>query len=328
MNNAAPQNPQAGNRLQNFPINFFALIMGLGGFSIATHKLEGLMGWTNTLSTAAIFFTSALFAFFLLIYALKLVRYPSAVKAEWQHPIKLSFFPAVSISMLILSICFYPVNKQISLWLWSSGAALQFITAFAVIRYWIKENHFQNEHLNPAWFIPAVGNILVPIVGVRHGFVEISWFFFSFGLLFWLILQSIIFNRLIFHTPLPERLLPTLFIMIAPPAVGFLSYTALTDAQIVDPFAHFMYYAGLLYFLLLATKINILSKLLFGLPWWAYSFPIAAITLATFKFYELTGLTYMKTLGIGLYGLLAVLIALLLLNTMKAVWTKKICVPE
>jgi len=327
MSNSATQ-AGAGNRLEHFPINLFALIMGLGGFGIATHKLEMILGWTSTLSTAAVAFASSLFAFLLAIYLLKIIKYPGAVKAEWNHPIKLSFFPAISISMLILSICFMAINPKISLWLWSAGAALQLITALSVIRYWINAEHFKEPHLNPAWFIPAVGNILVPIAGVAHGFVEISWFFFSFGLLFWIILQTIIFNRLIFHTPLPERLLPTLFILIAPPAVGFLSYTVLTKATAIDPFAHFLYYAAVLFFLLLATKFNLLIKLKFGLPWWAYSFPMAALTLATFRFYELTGMAYMKTAGLVLYGLTAVLIAVLLLNTLKAIMQGKICVPE
>ena len=327
MNTSTPAKP-AGSRLEHFPINIFALIMGLAGFGVATHKLEMVLGWTNVLSRGAIAFATGMFIFLLAIYALKLIRYPAAVKAEWNHPIKLSFFPAVSISMLILSICFLGISKQISLWLWASGAALQLITALSVIGYWIKEVHFKEQHLNPAWFIPAVGNVLVPVAGMAHGFTEISWFFFSFGLLFWIILQAIIFNRLIFHTPLPERLLPTLFILIAPPAVGFLSYTALTSATTIDPFAHFLYYAGVLFFLLLLTKLNLLARLQFGLPWWAYSFPMAALTLATFKFYELTGIAYMKTAGVALYTLTAVLIAILLLNTLKAAMQGKICVPE
>ncbi|MCP4936255.1 MAG: C4-dicarboxylate ABC transporter [bacterium] len=321
-------NKPAHNRLEHFPINIFALIMGLGGFGIATHKLETTLGWTDTLSMAAVIFASGMFLFLLAIYLLKLVRYPAAVRAEWNHPIKLSFFPAISISMLILSICFLAINKQLSLWVWINGATIQLITALSVIRYWIKQAHFKEQHLNPAWFIPAVGNILVPVAGMAHGFTEISWFFFSFGLLFWIILQAIIFNRLIFHTPLPERLLPTLFILIAPPAVGFLSYTTLTNATTIDPFAHFLYYASFLFFLLLATKFNLLAKLKFGLPWWAYSFPMAALTMASFKFYELSGLAYMKTTGIALYGITGVLIFILLLNTLKAAMQGKICVPE
>lgn len=316
------------SRLEHFPINIFAMIMGLGGFSIATHKLEQVMGWTATLSHALVFFSTGLFAALLALYLAKLVRYPQAVRGEWRHPIKISFFPAVSISLLILSICFLDLHRTVSFWLWTAGTILQLITALSVIRTWMRADHFEEKHLNPAWFIPAVGNVLVPIAGVVHGPAEVSWFFFSFGMLFWVMLQTIIFNRLIFHHPLPERLLPTLFIMIAPPAVGFLSYTQLDKAAGLTPFAQFLYFAAVLFFLLLATKIDRLVRLQFGLPWWAYSFPLAALTIATFRYFELSGQDYIRSIGIGLYVLLAGIIVLLLLRTLQAAMRHQICVPE
>ena len=311
-----------------FPINFFALIMGLGGFTIATHQFERLVHVNPLISTGAVLLTSGLLGLFLLLYLIKLVRYPSAVKAEWNHPVKLAFFPTVSISLLVLSVCLLSHGKALSFWLWSIGSLLQFITALAVIRLWIRETHFKEQHLNPAWFIPAVGNIYVPIAGVAHGFVEVSWFFFSFGLLFWLILQTIIFNRLIFHTPLPEKLLPTLFILIAPPSVGFLSYSALTAHGYMDPFAHFLYYAALFLFLLLMSKARQLLRLHFDLSFWAYSFPLAALTLATFRFFQITGLPALRMAGFALYGLLTLLILTLLLQTLRAALGRKICCPE
>ena len=263
-----------------------------------------------------------------MLYAIKFIRYPDAVRAEWNNPVKLAFFPTISISLLILSVCLLSHSKALSFYLWAAGSILQFITAFAVIRSWIRKEHFREQHLNPAWFIPAVGNIYMPIAGVAHGFVEASWFFFSFGLLFWLILQTIIFNRLIFHTPLPEKLLPTLFILIAPPSVGFLSYSALTSHGYMDPFSHFLYYSALFLFLLMISKIGQLARLTFDLSWWAYSFPLAAFTLATFKFFAITGLPALRISGFVLYGLLALLILLLLANTLRAAMGRRICCAE
>jgi tellurite resistance protein len=43
----------------------------------------------------------------------------------------------------------------------------------------------------------------------------------------WLVLFTIIMNRIIFHNPLPQKLLPTLIILIAPPAVAMLSLASL-----------------------------------------------------------------------------------------------------
>ena|GEM_PF-3316996 len=73
--------------------------------------------------------------------------------------------------------------------------------------------------------------MLVPVAGVPLGYTDISWFFFSIGILFWGMLLTIIFYRVLFDNPLEERLMPTLFILIAPPAVGFIAYTRLTGER-------------------------------------------------------------------------------------------------
>lgn len=78
-----------------------------------------------------------------------------------------------------------------------------------------------------------------------------------FVLLFWLVLLTIIF-----HEPLPERLTPTLFILIAPPVAGFISYEALTGQY--DPFARVLYYAALFLTLLQFTQWRRFARLRFS----------------------------------------------------------------
>jgi tellurite resistance protein len=173
----------------------------------------------------------------------------------------------------------------------------------------------------------VVGNILVPIAGVAHAPAEVSWFFFSVGLVFWPPLLTIILYRVIFHGSLPERLMPTLFILIAPPAVGFLSYLKLTGGE-VDAFAHVLYHTALFFTLLLFAQLRWFTRLKFFLSWWAYSFPLAAITVATLAMFEHTGgVVFLRLAGI-LLGIATVVIAGLLARTALAVARREICVEE
>ena len=107
----------------------------------------------------------------------------------------------------------------------------------------MEKDKFQITHMSPAWFIPPVGSMVVPVAGVEHYAHEPLWFFFSLGLMFWVILLVIFFNRIIFHNPLPNKLLPTLFILIAPPAIGFISYVKLTGG--LNEFGRILYYFAL-----------------------------------------------------------------------------------
>ncbi len=206
------------------------------------------------------------------------------------------------------------------------GIALHLALTLLVLHNWFNKDHFQTGHLNPAWFIPIVGNVLVPLPGVELGFVELSWFFFSIGIVFWIVLFAIIVNRVLFHHPLPDRLSPTLFILIAPPAVSFLSYVKLTGD--LDAFARILYYFGIFMTIFLATQVPRLLRAQFFLSWWAYSFPLAAITVASFVMAEKVGGSMLHAIAVGLLGLVTVVVAGLFIRTLIAVANSEICKPE
>jgi tellurite resistance protein len=296
----------------------------MSGFTIAWNRAEHIFDTGICLSSVLLGITTILFVALTLIYAAKAFKYPQEVMGEIRHPVKLAFVPTFSIGLLLLSIAYLNIAPTLSFWMWTVGTVLHLTITLYVLSSWIHHTKYEIAHLNPAWFIPVVGNILVPVAGVHHASIEISWFFFSLGLFFWPILTAIIFYRLIFHASLPERFMPTLFIFIAPPAVGFISWYNLTGE--VDAFGRVLYFVGLVFTLLLVAQFNYFVRLKFFLSWWAYSFPIAAITIATLIMAKTTGLVFYSWLAAGLLGALTLLVAMLLVRTALAVARREICV--
>ncbi len=90
-------------------------------------------------------------------------------------------------------------------------------------------------------------------------------------------------NRVIFHGGLPEKMLPTLFILIAPPAVAFIAYLGLTGE--LNAFAKILYFHALFTTVLILSFADRFVRLPFYLSWWAYTFPLAAITLANIRYH-------------------------------------------
>ena len=314
------------NRLANFPISFFSMIMGLAGLTIAWQKAQHVFEVNLSIDPVLLVLTSSAFVALTLIYATKYMTSRKQVLNEFKNPIKLHFFPTISNSLLLISVAFLKIDPAISLPIWVVGSVIHLMFTLYTVNAWIHHEHFEVKHLNPAWFIPAVGNVLVPVTGMQLGFVEISWFFFSIGMLFWIILLTIIFNRVMFHNPMQEKLMPTLFILIAPPAVGFIAYMNLAGE--LDAFARVLYFAGLFLTLLMLVQIKRFAKLQFFLSWWAYSFPLAAITIASFHMFELTQKVAYQYIGGALLTLLTTVVAFLLYRTAIAVNNHKICVEE
>lgn len=313
-------------RLQHFPIAFFSTVMGLAGLAMALNQAHRVLGLPAAAGTTVALVAGAVFILLAGFYLAKLVRFRQAVVADLNHPVQMSFSAAISVSLILLSALALPRLPQLSAGLWLIGTLLHLTITLYVLTNWVHQPHFEIHHINPAWFIPVVGNILVPLAGVQHAGQEPSWFFFSIGLLFWLVLFTIIVYRMIFHHPLPDRLLPTLFILIAPPAAGFLAYLRLTGS--LDSFARVLYYSALFLTLWLLIQAPRFLRLPFYLSWWAYSFPLAAMTVATLSMAELSGAGWLRWLSYLLLGLLIGLVGWLAVRTVLAVRRGEVCVPE
>jgi tellurite resistance protein len=316
----------APSRLPLFPVSFFAVVMGLAGLTIAWRRAEVVFQPPLSVSCALEFVTVAAFVSIAAAYLLKLASHPAEVAKELRHPVKINFFPTISIGLILLSIVLVDRYFVAAKWLWTVGAAAHFGFTLYVMNAWIHRTGVEIGHVNPAWFIPVVGNVLVPITGVRFLHPEVSWFFFSVGIVFWLVLLTIVMYRLFFHAPLPERLLPTLFILVAPPAVGFISYFALSG--IVDAFARVLYYTALAFTLLLASNAARFLKARFFLSAWAYSFPLAAVTIATLIMAHQVGGAGFEWIAVALLATLNVVVVLLLARTALAILRNEICVEE
>lgn len=312
--------------VSHFPVTMFATTMGLSGLTIATGKMDWMGPWADTLSMAMAFLTFAIYITILALYTFKSLRHPQAVLQEWDNPIKISFFPAASISLLLLGAAFLPINERISFFLWATGTFFQFFISLAIIHSWINHERYQVIHSTPAWFIPVVGNIIVPIAGVPHMGAELSWFFFTWGFLFWVILLTLIMNRLVFHNPIPQKLLPTLFIILAPPSIGFVSYTTLTGQ--LDSLARMMFYAAVFFFIVLLGQIRRFAKVEFSLAWWAYTFPMAAFTIANNVMGELTGNLIFTTASYVLYIFCCAIIVSLTIRTFYTACIGRFFLPE
>ncbi|MEA1973773.1 MAG: SLAC1 anion channel family protein [Candidatus Cloacimonadota bacterium] len=314
------------NKLKNFSISFFAMLLGMMGFTVAFQKGEQFLHFPFVISNYLLWFVLTVTAIVVITYLLKIVKYPNEIKKEFNHKIKMNFFPTTAIIFLLVSILFLDINHSVSKVFWFIGTIGQSFFLFRIITKWMNHKGTEIHHFNPAWFIPAVGNILVPVAGVKMLHTEVSWFFFAVGIVFWIVLLVILFNRIFFHHPLPEKLFPMLFLIIAPPAVGFISYVKLTHH--IDPFAKILYYFALFATILLLSQFRYFKQIKFYFSWWAYSFPMAAFTTASILFYHKTNMVFLKYIAITGLSITSLLVGYLLIKTLISIIKGEICVEE
>lgn len=315
-------------RLPYMPVTFFAIVMGLGGTSLAWLRAATFLGAPPIVGIVLFWVSLGVFVAVAVAYAAKTILHFTAVQAELRHPIRLAFVPTASISLLILATASLEIAPNLSAALWWVGMILQFALTLFVMSSWLTHPTFAMGHVTPAWFIPTVGMVVVPLAGVSHGPVELSWFAFSAGVLFWLGLLPVVLNRLFLHEqPVPPMLLPTLAVLVAPPAVAFLALQRLHGSELTDT-VRMLFYAALFFFVLLVLQFGRLRRLPFFLSWWAYTFPLAAFSVATTvmtQYFETSAFDAAAWAGLVLVTALVLLIAF---RTIAAMARGKICVPE
>ncbi len=207
--------------------------MGLTGLSVAWRLAQQRYGgpdWLALASPVLGWIALATFAIVLVGYAIKLVTAFDAVLAEFRHPIAGNLFGTPLVSLLLLPFPLAPYSLAAARAFWIVGALGMVLFAWFVVSRWMSDRQ-QSVHATPAWFIPVVGLLDLPLalpvlnLPPMHGLMVWA---LAVGLFFAVPLFTMVFTRLLFEPPLPDALKPSLLILVAPFAVGASTYTATT----------------------------------------------------------------------------------------------------
>ncbi len=245
--------------LRFFPVTLFASVMGVGGLALAWRRAARVWDLPTWPFTLLLGVAVLLFGALLSAYLLKWLRHPADAKTELRHPIRMAFVPTVTISLLVLATGLTELAPTAARVLWWLGAVGHMAATVTVLSAWFGRPDITMTHVTPAWFIPIVGNVITPLAAEQVGSVDLAWFAFGVGVVFWIGLLPVLLQRLLLHDPgLPPKLLPTLAIFVAPPAVILLSWQALTG-DTTGPVSRIMYAATLVFLLLVAGQLPTLA---------------------------------------------------------------------
>jgi len=264
------------------PIRFAPAVMSLFGLALAWRALSDLGSWESgagrLISIGALLLGLVTFGSIVLHQFQK-----GALRETFENP-QLRVLPAcLTVGLMLLSALLAPhMPRLANIMIWI--AALSHFTLLA----WLINGWFRGglplETVSPVWFIPVVGNIVVPVGAMASGEVMLAWFGFSIGIVLWMMLLPIVFFRLIHGKPIPEELESTQMVLVAPPAIGSVSWSLLAGDQAVVPGAVLLSVAVFLMLTLIPMVLRVISRP-FVPANWAFGFPLAALStgLATYS---------------------------------------------
>jgi tellurite resistance protein len=254
------------------PPNFFAIPLGLAGLAEAWYAAAPTLG-TSVVIADAIDIAAA--AAWLPLVALYLARGPRSLLADLRDPVLAPFVPVAAIAGMLL-------GAALSAYSFAAGRAL--VIGFLVITIgvggwltgqWIAGDLDEGK-LHPGYFLPTVaGGLVGAFCAAQVHLHMVGEASFGIGIVCWLVLGSILLNRLFFRPALPAALVPTLAIELAPPAVAGLAYFAL-GGEAGNPVSCLLGGYAVLMGLVQLRLLPLYRTLSFSPAFWSFTFTYAA----------------------------------------------------
>ncbi|HET8694566.1 MAG TPA: SLAC1 anion channel family protein [Aquabacterium sp.] len=303
------------------PVALFGSVMGLTGLSLAWRLAHAHFGTPIWIAQGIGILAITAFVAMTTGYAIKALTGFSHVRAEFNHPVAGALFGTPLISALLLPAILADMNQLLARALWIAGAVGMTIFAWHMAGRWLGVGQ-QRPHATPAWMVPLVGMLDIPLAVPALGFSEpphvVMMLGLSVGLFFAIPLFTIIFSRLMFEEPLAPAMSPSLLIMLAPFAVGFSSYV--TTIGRMDALAEGLFGIALFMFAVLLTRLKQLRSCCpFRVSWWSVSFPLAALAGASVRYASITQALWSDVMAAGLLAFASAIIGGLFVRTMSGI---------
>ena len=270
--------------VRDLPIGYFGAVMGLAGLGLTARAAAPLF---PGVVRAPAYFTElwvalGALAFIALIagYGIKLARYPAAVAEELRNPVQLGFIAALPVGMSLVAGGIAPYSPATGsvLW-WAAFAMLLALEVWGLVR--LLGGGVELAQVNAGWLIIFGGGFVLPGPGIALGYVEASRFSFGFSALAAGVLMPLLLYRAFAAPPLPAVLRPSWFILLVPASLVYANGLALyPDARFLENLYFFT--------LVLAAALLVYARAFwrwpFGVPWWAFTFPLDALAYAAARY--------------------------------------------
>ena len=333
--------PQSGVGLipqvvKNFSPAWFASVMGTGIFAIASNCYACYWSWLNHAAVALWIINIVLFLGAFIPWSLRWLLFKDAALRDFKHPVTGQFYATMPIACSVLAADVFLLGPAylgstsavtLTKVLWLIGAALSLLVAVItpLLNYY---NNTTAEDLNPAWFMPPVSLIVIPIAGsmlipywspsIQKTMLLLNYASWGMGFFLFLFMAILCFYRFFAVSPLPGPLSPTIWIYLGPIGAGTVSLLKL--GAVSSPFLGEMavptlnilaliYWSfGLWWFIVagLITIVHIFQRnLTYSPAWWAFTFPLGAYAVATYFISVNLECEAIRVFGFFAYTLLA-----------------------
>jgi tellurite resistance protein len=300
-------------------LSLFAVPLGFAGLAAAWNAAVDVLGAPTWVSDALFWVGAVLWLVFGAVYIAERAGRSGAFRSDREDPAAgaaAAFLPVIGI-LLVAHFGQYFSDAVAQALCWFLVAALALVAA-QLFGYWLT-GELDFGALNPGYFLPLVAGPFIAGIGLTSvhapGAARSA---LGVGVFFWLVVGSVVTARLIGRGTLPQPAIPSLSLLLAPPAVGGIALFGLehgTPGPLQESFLGIFLVMLLIQLALLGSY----RKAPFSLAYWNFTFPIAAAGNYSVRWFGASTFDGRKQLAWAALSLVTVIILCIALATVRSV---------
>lgn len=306
------------------PVNFFAFGFGLAGLA-EVWVLMALFGHASKDIADAISTLAALAWLVILIgYLRRVLTDRSTIRRDLADPVTAPFLSLAFITPMLVSVLgLYSHSPELAKVLFYVFLVLTVLAGSWLTGQWVY-GPLEVDKFHPGYFLPTVaagfiGADAAAVVG-QHGLAEVL---FGYGAISWVFVGSVVFGRLLLRPLLAPPLLPTLALLVAPPAVATLAWFDLEGGQI-DAVIRMLGGFAVLMVLAQARLLPAYVRLPFMPSTWSFAFSWSAVGAAGIQWLQVAKPSGYQGEQYFVAGATSVLVGAIAVRTVVAIFRREL----
>ncbi|KAI3510291.1 hypothetical protein L1887_17171 [Cichorium endivia] len=225
-----------------------------------------------------------------LLYILRCIFHFDIVKSECCHHVGTNYLFAPSISWLLLlhstPFFIFPDKHAYGYIWWLLIVPLLALDVKVYGKWFTSEKKFLSIMANPTIQISVIGNLVASLSHDETGWREIRICLFTFGITHYVVVFITLYQRLSGSNHIPSDLRPVFFLFVATPSMATLAWKSINGS--FDIICKMLFFLSLFLFVSLASRPLLFKKSVrrFSVAWWAFSFPLTFLALASIAYAE------------------------------------------
>ncbi|XP_049346023.1 S-type anion channel SLAH1-like [Solanum verrucosum] len=222
-----------------------------------------------------------------LLYFLRVLFHFDMVKREFLHHVGVNYLYAPWISWLVLlqAAPFFKHEGVCFLILWWIFIVPILALDIKIYGQWItKGKRFLSGVANPTSQLSVIGNLVGARAAAEMGWNESALLLFAIGMSHYLVLFVTLYQRLPGSSSIPAMLRPVFFLFLAAPSMASLAWDSIYGK--FDSSSKMLFFLSIFLFLSLVSRPALFKRSMrkFNVSWWAYSFPLTIMAMASTKY--------------------------------------------